>query len=92
MTDEQLHAIMPGASATKRARLLPFLQAAMTEFAIQTPAREAAFIAQLAHESGQFRFMEEIWGSTDWSGSCRRSGTIRTHRRRGSAPETLVRR
>jgi predicted chitinase len=24
----------------------------------------AAFLAQLAHESGQFRFMEEIWGPT----------------------------
>jgi predicted chitinase len=37
----------------------------MTEFAIDTPARAAAFLAQLAHESGQFRFMEEIWGPTD---------------------------
>ena len=36
----------------------------MTEFAIESPARMAAFIAQLAHESGQFRFMEEIWGPT----------------------------
>ena len=26
--------------------------------------RAAAFIAQLAHESGEFRFMEEIWGPT----------------------------
>ena len=36
----------------------------MTEFAIEAPARMAAFLAQLAHESGQFRFMEEIWGPT----------------------------
>ena len=36
----------------------------MTEFAIETPARVSAFVAQLAHESGQFRFMEEIWGPT----------------------------
>ena len=36
----------------------------MTEFAIEAPARAAAFLAQLAHESGQFRFMEEIWGPT----------------------------
>jgi putative chitinase len=65
LDDERLGAIMPGASATRRRDLLPFLQAAMTEFAIDAPAREAAFIAQLAHESGQFRFMEEIWGPTD---------------------------
>lgn len=37
----------------------------MAEFAIDSPAREAAFAAQLAHESGQFRYMEEIWGPTD---------------------------
>jgi predicted chitinase len=36
----------------------------MQEFAIEAPARAAAFVAQLAHESGQFRFMEEIWGPT----------------------------
>ena len=37
----------------------------MTECAIDRPAREAAFLAQVAHESGQFQFMEEIWGLTD---------------------------
>jgi predicted chitinase len=36
----------------------------MGEFAINSPARAAAFIAQLAHESGEFRWMEEIWGPT----------------------------
>lgn len=56
---------MPGLPAAKRALYFPFLQAALTEFAINTPAREAAFAAQVAHESGQFRFMEEIWGPTD---------------------------
>jgi predicted chitinase len=65
MTDDQLKAIMPRLPAAKRAALLPFLQAAMAEFEIANPAREAAFAAQLAHESGQFRFMEEIWGPTE---------------------------
>src|SRR5712672_2763017 len=64
LTTEQLQSIMPGLSAKKNGELLPFLQAAMTEFAIEAPARAAAFLAQLAHESGQFRFMEEIWGPT----------------------------
>jgi putative chitinase len=36
----------------------------MREFEVTTPLRQAAFLAQLAHESGQFRFMEEIWGPT----------------------------
>jgi predicted chitinase len=65
MTSDQLQAIMPRLPGSKRDQLLPFLEAAMAEFAINTPAREAAFVAQLAHESGQFRFMEEIWGPTD---------------------------
>jgi putative chitinase len=64
LTAEQLQSIMPAVPATRRDALLPFLHAAMTEFAIEAPARIAAFLAQLAHESGQFRFMEEIWGPT----------------------------
>jgi len=64
VTAEQLQSIMPRLRPEKNAELLPFLTAAMTEFAIEAPARAAAFLAQLAHESGQFRFMEEIWGPT----------------------------
>jgi predicted chitinase len=64
LTAEQLHAIMPALPSAKNAALLPFLTAALDEFAIAAPARAAAFLAQLAHESAQFRFMEEIWGPT----------------------------
>jgi predicted chitinase len=64
LTPEQLHAIMPALPVSKSAALFPFLTAAIDEFAITTPARTAAFLAQLAHESAQFRFMEEIWGPT----------------------------
>ena len=64
ITEDQLRRIMPGANAAKVTQYLPHLQAAMDEFEINTPARVAAFLAQLAHESGQFRFMEEIWGPT----------------------------
>jgi len=64
LTGQQLQSIMPSIPTARREALLPFLQAAMTEFAIETPARVAAFVAQLAHESGQFLFMEEIWGPT----------------------------
>jgi putative chitinase len=64
LTSEQLHAIMPALPPSKSAALFPFLTAAIDEFAVATPARIAAFLAQLAHESAQFRFMEEIWGPT----------------------------
>jgi predicted chitinase len=65
LTAEQLKSIMPRLSDIRNGEFRPFLTAAMTEFAIEAPARAAAFLAQLAHESGQFRFMEEIWGPTD---------------------------
>jgi predicted chitinase len=65
LTSQQLQSIMPRLAAPKNSELLPFLTAAMAEFAIEAPARAAAFLAQLAHESGQFRLMDEIWGPTD---------------------------
>ena len=64
ITQDQLRRIMPGANAAKLTLFFPHLQAAMEEFEINTPLRAAAFLAQLAHESGQLRFMEEIWGPT----------------------------
>jgi putative chitinase len=65
VTIDQLQSIVPRLTSARRTQVFPFLRAAMDEFAINTPAREAAFVAQLAHESGQLRFMEEIWGPTD---------------------------
>jgi putative chitinase len=44
--------------------VLPSLLASMRKFAIDTPARAAAFLAQVAHESGGFRYLKEIWGPT----------------------------
>jgi predicted chitinase len=64
ITAEQLQSIMQRLPPERNAECLPCLQAAMKEFRIDAPPREAAFLAQLAHESGQLRFMEEIWGPT----------------------------
>jgi predicted chitinase len=64
ITDDQLRQVMPNLPAAKRALYLPHLNAALTTYAIDTPLRTAAFVAQLAHESGEFRWMEEIWGPT----------------------------
>jgi putative chitinase len=64
LISEHLHVIMPALPPAKREACLPFLQEALAEFSVDTPPRMAAFLAQLAHESGQLRFMEEIWGPT----------------------------
>lgn len=64
ITEQQLQRIMPGLAADKRTIYLPFLNRVMEIFAINRPLRVAAFLAQLAHESGELRYMEEIWGPT----------------------------
>jgi putative chitinase len=38
----------------------PLLTQVMSEFTIDTPKRQAAFLAQVGHESGQLRYTEEI--------------------------------
>lgn len=64
MTDEQLKHIMPAAKPVIREAFLPHLNTYMRLYRIITPQRQAPFLATLAHESGQFRYMKEIWGPT----------------------------
>jgi predicted chitinase len=60
ITAEQLTAIMPNLPMDRAQQYLPALNAAMREGDITTPARRAAFLAQLAHESCEFRYFEEL--------------------------------
>ena len=62
ITQPQLQRIMPNLGAQKLGLYLPHLNAAMQTYGVDTLLRTAAFVAQLAHESAEFRFMEEIWG------------------------------
>lgn len=64
LNEPQLRRIMPNLAAAKCQSYLPHLNQAMREYEVNTMLRTAAFIAQLAHESGEFRFMEELWGPT----------------------------
>ncbi len=63
-TDSDLQQIMPKLPQAKRQLYLPFLNRLMEIYEIDTPLRASAFLAQIAHESGELRFMEEIWGPT----------------------------
>ncbi len=65
---QQLRQIMPNLSQAKAEQYLPHLNRAMAEAGINTPMRKAAFLAQLAHESGQFRYMEEIASGAAYEG------------------------
>ena len=58
ITRAQLLAIMPNA-APAAPQYLRSLGEAMGRYAIDRPARQAAFLAQLAHESGQLRRVQE---------------------------------
>jgi putative chitinase len=64
---DQLRAIMPHAPPDLF-RFVGPLNEAMAEFHINTKARQAAFLAQLGHESGSFRYMEEIASGASYEG------------------------
>jgi putative chitinase len=59
MTPAELIAIMPYAGARADTFAAP-LTAAMQEFGISTPQQQAAFLAQVAHESGSLRYTREL--------------------------------
>lgn len=63
MNAEQLRRIMPAATdhvADRAAAHADMLTAAMSEFSISTPRRQAAFIANVAEETMQLHYMREI--------------------------------
>ena len=67
MTFDQLLKIMPNARA-KAGIFLPALNASMLEFGINTPLRQASFLAQLAHESGQLLYVRELASGAAYEG------------------------
>jgi putative chitinase len=64
----QLKRIMPNLSDARARECLPHLNKAMVEAGINTPKRQAAFLAQLAHESAEFRYFEELASGAAYEG------------------------
>jgi putative chitinase len=64
----RLQAVMPHLPQEKAEAYLEPLNKALAEFDIDTPKRRAAFLAQLAHESGELRYMEEIASGEAYEG------------------------
>jgi putative chitinase len=67
VTLAQLVAIMPLARARVGTFLAP-LNVAMVEFGITTPARQASFLSQVGHESGQLRYVRELASGQAYEG------------------------
>jgi len=68
LTPEICRKIMPQASAEDIATYVTPLNKVMYKYDISTAIRAAAFIAQIAHESGQFRYKEEIASGAAYEG------------------------
>jgi putative chitinase len=67
MTPADLLEIMPFAKSRIAAFFSPIV-AAMEEFDINTQARQAAFLAQVGHESGQLRYVRELASGAAYEG------------------------
>ena len=69
ISKEILLKIMPNANHNGRLdAMLPYLLDGMKKYSINTKLRENHFIAQLAHESGEFRYMEELASGAAYEG------------------------
>ena len=68
MTKDQLKKIMPRLPEEKIDLYFPYLFEAMQMYEINTVLREAAFLAQIAHESVELRYMEEIASGGTYEG------------------------
>lgn len=65
---EDLQYICPNSKTGRLAVVVEPLNAAMQEFCIDSPRREAAFIAQVAHESGGFNYVRELASGEAYEG------------------------
>lgn len=63
LTARQLQ-VSTGSTAERAAFWLSHMRRAGAIFAIDTPARMAAFLAQVGHESGRLVYVRELWGPT----------------------------
>ena len=68
ITAADLRLIMPHARQSNIDKFIGPLQRAMQEFGIDTPEREAAFLATISHESGSLRYVRELASGEAYEG------------------------
>lgn len=69
-----IKAVMPTLNAAKAVLYAPLLTRAMLDAQITTPIRSAMFLAQLAQESGELRYFEELASGDAYEGRCKDLG------------------
>ena len=67
-SEAKLHGIMIHATAANITKYYNALNQKMAENGINTPLRQAHFLAQIAHESGELRYSEEIASGEAYEG------------------------
>lgn len=63
--DAETLAACTGATMTRASSWTLPITSAMSQYQIDSPARQAAFLAQIGHESGGMNWTTELWGPTD---------------------------
>jgi len=65
ITIEQLDLMIPDAPDLKIEKFYEPIVETLDRYQINSRLRIAAFLAQIAHETGSLRYIEELWGPTD---------------------------
>lgn len=68
LTAQQLKEIYPAATQANIDRYLPWINRYMSEYRLDTPLRQAAFLGQIGHESAQLRYVEELASGAAYEG------------------------
>lgn len=68
ITKDLLKQCLPFAKDANLSKFITPLNLTFEKYAINTPKRIAAFLAQIAHESGSFRYVEEIASGSAYEG------------------------
>jgi putative chitinase len=68
ITNDFLKKVMPQSTEKNRLKYIDWLNYFMPIYKIDTEKRVAAFIAQIGHESGQLRYIEELASGSAYEG------------------------
>ena len=68
ITNDFLKQVMPQSTEANRQKYIEWLNYFMPKYGIDTDKEVAAFIAQIGHESGQLRYVEEIASGAAYEG------------------------